>query len=94
MDQPIRIPIIPPDLAKMRTLGGLAIPQPSIEHTLTTCDLCGGDGWIGPAQLMHYTFNGGERICYRCLFKEMQAGGTDMEIHSLDKSADEKPRRT
>jgi hypothetical protein len=43
---------------------------------------------------MAYTFNGGELVCYWCLFAEMKATGADLEIQSLDASADGKPRRT
>jgi hypothetical protein len=81
-------------MATKRTFMGIPVPQPSTEHTLTSCDVCDGDGWIGPAQLMAYTFNGGELVCYWCLFAEMKATGADLEIQSLDASADGKPRRT
>lgn len=88
------ISIIPPDLAKMRVYMGIPVPQPSIEHTLTQCVRCGGDGWIGPAQRLHYIFNGGEVVCYRCLFEKADAVGALPEMIGLDATADEKPRRT
>jgi hypothetical protein len=90
----MRIAIIPVDMATMRTFRGLNVPQPSTEHSLIKCDLCGRSCWIGPAQRMHYAFNGGELMCYWCVYADMDAGNTDIEIRSLDRTADDKPRRT
>lgn len=94
LDAPRIFPIIPLDMARQRTFKDIPVPQPSIEHTITTCDQCGGDGWIGPAQLASVTFGGGERLCYWCLFQRMQDNPAEFDMHSLDRTADAKPRRT
>lgn len=95
LDEPRIFPIIPVDMAKQRQFKNVDVPQPSIEHTLTACDMCGADGWIGPAQLAAVTFGGGTRLCYWCLFRSMDKGDPyDMEIVGLDATADQKPRRT
>jgi hypothetical protein len=94
LEQPRYFSIIPPNMAKMRQYQGADVPQPSVEHTLVKCDRCGGDGWIGPGQLAGLTFGGGTKICYWCLFKEMQDNPANLEMHAMDREADLKPRRT
>lgn len=90
--QPKLISIIPVNMAKMRVFKGVEVPLPSTEHSLIKCAQCGNDGWIGPAQLLHLTFNGGEPTCYWCIAPHLV--GTEVEVRSLDKTADDKPRRT
>lgn len=93
MDERNTIPIIPTDLAKARSFRGVPMPIPSVEHTLTDCELCGRKGWIGPAQRMKALFNDVEVLCYWCIFDEIESG-TKMEINKpLDWTADDRPRR-
>lgn len=84
------LPIIPIDLAG-RTIFGQKVPKPSLEHSITRCQVCGGDGWIGPAQLFRKSMVGGFVVCYRCVAPAMR---TNPQIHALDATADDKPRRT
>lgn len=68
------------------------LPTPSIEHTIKPCDRCRRDCWIGPAQLLMKTMTGAEALCYWCLVPLTKYA--DIELTSLDASADTKLRRT
>lgn len=90
MEPPTTIAVIPVNMKDVRaSIAGIPIPKPSIEHSLIDCGICGGPAWIGPAQLMHFTFNGGLIVCYHCLPRN-----GDETWHTLDWTADDKPRRT
>lgn len=96
--QPMTIALIPVDTSRLPKMpaDGPQIPKPSIEHSLTTCDGCGEDCWIGPGQKIQRVLRGGMGLCYYCLFRTMQAdnGWRDFHIVAADADADSKPRRT
>lgn len=93
MEERRTITIIPTDMAKMHEYQGIPIPTPSLEHTLTDCDQCGRQGWIGPAQRLHMLFNKADVLCYWCIFADMEAGAELGVVKGLDETADDKPRR-
>lgn len=71
---------------------GVPLPEPSVEHSITTCDDCAQSVWIGPAQRLQRIGRGLPVLCYLCALKAVEPG-PDMLILGLDATADSKPRR-
>ena len=87
------IPVDTTGLEEITKRAGVELPRPSIEHSLTTCDRCGRDCWIGPVQALKRAMRGTATACFWCLIPVIK-GSAGVVIHSLDHSADTKPRRT
>lgn len=76
------IPIYPPAIVNDPDI------KRSLEHTLTTCDECSQDGWIGPAQKTLAQRSGCRVLCVPCLFRLYPAGK-----YTLNSGIDDVPRR-
>jgi hypothetical protein len=69
---------------------GVAVPKPSIDYSLTRCDRCGRDCWIGPRQNQAVR-TGCAKYCYYCVLPHP---GRVSQVVTLDPDADKRPRRT
>jgi hypothetical protein len=68
------------------------IPSPiSIEHSLTTCTRCRGDGWIGPKQREVAAAGLATVICLYCITKDPEL--RSMAMITLNPEIDQVPRR-
>lgn len=87
LDGPKIVAVYPAELRDMRLPG---VPHPvTVEHSLTTCDRCGKDAWIGPKQKLIVTFNGYEKVCYVCIAQQ----DGDVTMQSANLSIDDAQRR-
>ncbi len=69
---------------------GVKLPQPSIEHTIKTCQVCEEDIWLGPEQVKA----AGVRLCYRCTTVAQAVCNSDPQMHMLNPTEHRLPRRT
>lgn len=76
----------------MPDIPGVPQYEPSIEHSLTDCQLCGTSCWIGPTQLRMLTQNPLQVRAY-CIPCIARIGLADAKVYALDPNADKKPRR-
>jgi len=87
------------DPEKFKTAEGLALPMPSIEHTLTKCHACREDTWVGPGQLKTSTESDIPIVCYFCMSAGLVIiGSEEQPVHvqpvPVRPETDEVPRRT
>lgn len=79
---------------KMAQNWPFSTPNPvSIDHTLTTCDRCGVEAWIGPHQLALHRDAGAERVCAYCINKDPELATGNVATATLNPNADDRPRR-
>lgn len=87
------VAMCPVDTRGLPSVPGVEIPKPSIEHSLRGCDHCGRQCWIGPTQLFKVRMSGAPALCYWCIMPTLQ-NSAEINILALDRTADDKPRRT
>ncbi len=68
--------------------------KPSIEHSITTCDNCGRDCWIGPKQkeLSESVFTASKKLCAICIALSGFIDGSET-YHSVNQDEAQIPRR-
>ncbi len=103
-EQPIEIVdaminCFPADPALMEKVNASLPPdqqwRPSIEHTITQCDKCGRDCWIGPKQKIMATLSGIPKQCTLCILHQGDALGVHQyDLVGLNPDEDKIPRRT
>ncbi len=81
-----------PQVVELMREQGMQSPI-SIEHSLTACERCDEQCWIGPQQLAVARRGLGEVVCFYCLMKDPDAAGS-MGMISLNPDIDDVPRRS
>ena len=71
-------------LISMAESQGMTLPEPSTEHSLTTCHQCGLDVWIGPRQRAMADRFGVSVVCYLCAIAMASPSATAIHLGGND----------
>lgn len=63
----------------------------SIDHSMTTCDRCNGNSWIGPQQFELVKAGQATKVCYRCAATDPELATASPLVTNPD--IDDRPRR-
>lgn len=79
------------DTSKLPKPPGKALPQPSILHTVTGCEICDEEVWIGPNQNLARQI--GTVTCYICVAILSKYNAVPPITLSLNQNESDIPRR-
>lgn len=79
--------------AMPKMVDGTPRPIPSVRHTVTECEVCEVEVWIGPNQRNLLDAIDGAKLCYACALIGQAMTGQPSDIVSLNPAEANVPRR-